>query len=402
MGKTIAKIIAYVLIALALVATVGLIYKFTNGFNEDFKTFYVEYDGKKILTTESKLTLKKSQLHTFTVKYTFDSDKTEPKDYKVKITPNVTRDFDYTVAGERYLFSKTGELTQAFGLNKEQTQFSLTLPKDFGLKTVLQSLYGGKTVVIPEDAETSNPYPYRLTVSSYNDKVIFRIDIKVSAEITDITLDKDEIVFGGGEPETPVIPTEHSFSVDYILSGDASNLSDLRITGTTRAKAERKVNFGVYIGDDNYSITAIRIEVINSSESVEIIQTDESYSFTTPQGNVYVWIYFEYNAPPEKILYRIGYDVLGSASGEAINLDCPSKAAADEAVTFTATIKPEYASEYKISRIAVQLGSGEEYIGELQGDNGTYTFTMPNEATMEAEINEGYITLMLYIIPLDM
>ena len=47
MGKTIAKIIAYVLIALALVATVGLIYKFTNGFNEDFKTFYVEYDGKK-------------------------------------------------------------------------------------------------------------------------------------------------------------------------------------------------------------------------------------------------------------------------------------------------------------------------------------------------------------------
>lgn len=46
MGKTVAKIIAYVLAALVLVTVVGLIYKFTNGFNEDFKTFYVEYDGR--------------------------------------------------------------------------------------------------------------------------------------------------------------------------------------------------------------------------------------------------------------------------------------------------------------------------------------------------------------------
>ena len=66
--KTIAKIIAYVLIALVLVAAVGLIYKFTNGFNEDFKTFYVEYAGKQILTADSKLDLKKAQTHTFNVK----------------------------------------------------------------------------------------------------------------------------------------------------------------------------------------------------------------------------------------------------------------------------------------------------------------------------------------------
>lgn len=197
MGKTVAKIIAYVLVALVLAGIVGLIYKFTNGFNEDFKTFYVEYKDKQILTAESKLILEKPQTHTFTVKYTFDNDKSEPKDYKVKIVPNVARDFDYTVNDEKYLFSKTGDLTAAFGLKKGKTQFSLTFDEDFDLQKALQSLNGGNNVNVPDDAETNNPYPFRLTVSSYNEKVIYHIDLKiVNAVITDITLNPSEIIFG--------------------------------------------------------------------------------------------------------------------------------------------------------------------------------------------------------------
>ena len=55
--KTVAKIIAYVAIALVVVLGVGLVYKFTNGFNEDFKTFYIEYGGKQILTEYNEMTL---------------------------------------------------------------------------------------------------------------------------------------------------------------------------------------------------------------------------------------------------------------------------------------------------------------------------------------------------------
>lgn len=198
MGKTVAKIIAYILVALVLAGIVGLIYKFTNGFNEDFKTFYVEYKDKQILTVESKLILEKPQTHTFNVKYTFDNNKSEPKDYKVKIVPNVTRDFDYTVNGEKYLFSKTSDLTAVFGLTKEKTQFSLTFDEDFDLQKALQSLNGENIVNVPDDAETNNPYPFRLTVSSYNEKVIYHIDLKiVNAVITDLTLNPSEIVFGG-------------------------------------------------------------------------------------------------------------------------------------------------------------------------------------------------------------
>lgn len=195
MSKTVAQIIAYVVLALVLVVAVGLIYKFTNGFNEDFKTFYIEYDGKQILTADSKISLNNSKTHTFNVKYTFDTEKSEPKDYKVKIIPNVERDFDYTVDGEKYLYSKTGELTSAFGLVKEQTQFSITIPEEFNLQKVLQAVNGGKNTVVPEEAEENNPYPYRLVVSSYNEKVVYNIDFKFVP--LKITLNPDEIIFGG-------------------------------------------------------------------------------------------------------------------------------------------------------------------------------------------------------------
>lgn len=197
MSKTVAQVIVYVVLALVLVAAVGLIYKYTNGFNEDFKTFYIEYDGKQILTADNKLSLKSSKTHTFNVKYTFDTEKSEPKDYKVKIVPNVERDFDYTVDGEKYLYSKTGALTSAFGLVKEQAQFSITLPSDYNLQKVLQAANIGKSVVVPEEAENNNPYPYRLVVSSYNEKVVYNIDFKIIQEANDITLNPDEVVFGG-------------------------------------------------------------------------------------------------------------------------------------------------------------------------------------------------------------
>ena len=48
-GQTAAKVIGVILVLLLLAGIVAVIYRFTNGFNEDFKTFYVEYDGEQIL-----------------------------------------------------------------------------------------------------------------------------------------------------------------------------------------------------------------------------------------------------------------------------------------------------------------------------------------------------------------
>lgn len=198
-GKTAAKIIGIILVLLLLAGLVAIIYRFTNGFNEDFKTFYVEYGGEQILTTESEMHLTSGNTHRFDVKYTFDTENAEPKGYNVKVVPNAQRDFDFTVDGERYLYSKQGDMTAAFGLKKSDTYFELVIPEDFSLEYALQSCYPGKEVVVPEEAADANSCPYMLVVSSYNDSVVYHIALSVGAEVTGVTLDPDHIIFTGSQ-----------------------------------------------------------------------------------------------------------------------------------------------------------------------------------------------------------
>lgn len=196
-GKTAAKIIGIILVLLLLAGLVAIIYRFTNGFNEDFKTFYVEYDGEQILTTESEMHLVSGNTHRFDVKYTFDTENAEPKGYNVKVVPNAQRDFDFMVDGERYLYSKQGDMTAAFGLKKSDTYFELVIPEDFSLEYALQSCYPGKEVVVLEEAADANAYPYMLVVSSYNDSVVYHIALSVGAEVTGVILDPSQIIFTG-------------------------------------------------------------------------------------------------------------------------------------------------------------------------------------------------------------
>ena len=198
-GQTAAKVIGVILVLALLAGIVAVIYRFTNGFNEDFKTFYVEYDGEQILTTESEMHLVEGNTHRFDVKYTFDTGNSEPKDYNVKVIPNAERDFDFTVDGERYLYSKQDDMSAAFGLKKSDTYFELTIPQDFSLEYALQSCYPGKEVIVPEEAISSNAYPYMLVVSSYNGNMVYHIALSVGTEVTGVTLDPSQIIFTGSQ-----------------------------------------------------------------------------------------------------------------------------------------------------------------------------------------------------------
>lgn len=206
--RTFAKIIGYGLVVLLLAAAVGLTYKYTNGFNEDFKTFYVEYGGKKILSTQTVIELESGKTHTFSVKYTFDKEDAKPKDYSVKIVPNMTKDFDYTVNGERYLFSKIKDLTDAFKIDKKETSFDIEIPQVTSLRNVLSAYHNGAYIGIEQSAIESNPNPFTLVISSYNGKVVYNIglktvdmqvdELKVQIDGTDVT-NKHICFYGGGE-----------------------------------------------------------------------------------------------------------------------------------------------------------------------------------------------------------
>ena len=404
--KTFAKIIGYGLVVLLLAAVVGFAYKFTNGFNEDLKTFYIEYNGKQILTTENKMTFKKEAVHRFDVKYTFDKDDAEPKGYKVKIIPNKTRDFDYTVDGEKYLFSKAGDLTAAFEPIMHDIFFELYLPESLSFSEILKKANNGNSVSVPSDALTNNPYPFKLQISSYNEKVKYNIDFTF----------EDNGSSGSGQPSggntnTPSTPTQpdtppvqiREYNIGYLVGGDGTNLTNLSIDGPSSAKADETIIFHINIYDKDYIISGFYIYAFGVSEKPEVIEVNGAYQFVMPTCNVDVRIDLEYVAPtPEVPQYGIECDSLGWASMAVVNMNCPDRAAADETVTFTANVKSEYASEYRISSITVQFGSGDAYIEDLQPVNGVYTFTMPDAATMGEEVNEGYITLLFYIIPIDM
>ena len=393
--KTFAKIIGYGLVVLLLAAAVGFAYKYTNGFNEDLKTFYIEHNGKQILTTENKLTFKKEVVQRFEVKYTFDKDDAEPKGYKVKIVPNMTRDFDYSVDGEKYLFSKLGDLTAAFEPIMYDAYFELYFPHNLSFSEILKKAHNGTSVSVPTDALTNNPYPFKLQISSYNEKVTYNIDFTIEA----IETQETETQAQPNTPDTPEIA--RNYFIGYLISGDGTNLTNIDIDGPTSAKAGETVKFSVILNDSDYIISGFYIYAFGVQTKPEIIELNGSYEFTMPKCNVDVRIDLEYTAVTDTPTYRIECDSLGWAGMSVVNLNCPDRAAAGETVTFTATVKPEYASEYRISHIAVNLGSGEEY-DDLDVTNGVYTFVMPDAATMGEEVNEGYITLMFYIIPIDM
>lgn len=393
--RTFAKAICCILVILLIAFIAGFIYKYTNGFNETLKTFYVEYDGKQILSSDSKMTLGKDKVHRFDVKYTFDKEDAEPKDYKVKIVPNITRDFDYTVDGERYLFSKLGELTDVFAPAKQDKYFELSIADDLTFGDVLKKAHGGNSISVPQDAFTNNPYPFRLQISSYNDEITYNIDFTFDSKA----------ISSSGQPEEDSgqsTPQEHSYSIEYTFNGEVSNLSDISINGIKKAKAGEQVTFEVVIGDSQFSVTGGHITALGGdSITVELKRDGNKFSFTMPEANIFVFIDVQFTSDRDVTLYSISYDSLGRAGMGVVDLKCQDKAEAEEAVTFTASIKPEYATQYRISSIAVYYGSGEEYIGDLTPDGDAYSFVMPDAATMEQEENEGYVYLLFYIMFVD-
>lgn len=297
--KTIAKTIVYILVAALLIGAIGFVYKYTNEFNEDFKTFYLEHNGEKILSSDSKMSIKPGDKYSFDVKYTFSGNATEEKGYNVKVLPNPDKDFAFTIAGGKFLFSKEKDLSRGFGIKKNETSFELNLPEDFSIQSVLDSIYANE-VIVPEDALEGNPYPFILVVSSYNESVVYNIKLGFSSKITGVELDKDTIVFGPTdievEPqvEPDLLMEEGQFSINNEMRGE-------NVFALVDFKCQDKANVGdaveftldvVNLSDqfENYEATEVsNVVLLNSDTGVEIQQIeliDGYYSFVMPECNV--------------------------------------------------------------------------------------------------------------------
>lgn len=217
--KTFVQILLYGCLVVLVVGIIAVIYKYTNGFNEDFKTFYVEHNGEQILTENTAIELDPEQQHVFTVKYTFDKDE-DKRGYTVKVLANATADFEFTIGNKAYTYSKAKELTDAFKIIKDESSFEIEVDESENIQEVLKQVYGD-TVYVPKAQADRNEYPFVLVVSSYNGNVNYKIAFKIKgvSEIEELTRPTPDEPIEPNEPPTYNDVADIKIPVQIVFTG---------------------------------------------------------------------------------------------------------------------------------------------------------------------------------------
>ena len=189
------NLIAYVGIVLVVIIIVGVVARFTNGFTDDFKTFYLKVEDKEIMSGSGGYEITRAKPMQAEVKYTFSFATDENKGYNVKIVPNAadkSKDFSFSVNGENRQFQAETDLTDGFEIEKSESSFKVT-PKGENLTGVLQAIYPGLDMAHIEEKAYNDMFA--LVVSSYNEKSSVTIYFTLSSKVSGIRLDKEAIVF---------------------------------------------------------------------------------------------------------------------------------------------------------------------------------------------------------------
>lgn len=188
-----AKILTYCVLVLLFVAVCGFIFYYTGGFTSDFKTFYVNIDGKDILTSADGYKLSADMPLQVNVKYTFGALNKNVSGYSVKVVPNAIegKDFEFTVDGQTHSYQAETDLTAGFDIAQEENSFTIA-PKG-GINKILAAIYPDGEIEDCRNKTYENMYS--LVVTSYNGAASVKIAFSIDEPLYDIVLDKEEIVF---------------------------------------------------------------------------------------------------------------------------------------------------------------------------------------------------------------
>lgn len=186
-------VLSYILIVLLIVAVAGVIAYFTNGFTSEFKTFYVECDGKKILTENDGYLITPNNPLAVNVQYIFSSVGEKNTDYNVKVIPNKipNKDFNIMVADKTQPYQSIEDLTAGFIVDKQQSSFTIK-PKG-NTNTVLKSIYN--ETLSGDYANCIYPNMYSLVISSYDGKSKVILNFSIPEGVCGLVLDKEVVVF---------------------------------------------------------------------------------------------------------------------------------------------------------------------------------------------------------------
>ena len=167
----------------------------TNGFEEDFKTFFVEVDGEAVLSERGGYTIGKNTGMNVGVKYTFAKLDNAKSGYSVKVIPNaaVDKDFSFKAGEDNFKFKSISDCTAGFDI--ECGEESFTIKAKGNLSAVLSAIYPDKAVEIENVSDTLYDDMFTLEIKSYNEKAVVKLNFKVLNEVEGVSLNFDEVVF---------------------------------------------------------------------------------------------------------------------------------------------------------------------------------------------------------------
>lgn len=188
--NTAGKIVVWVLVILLLLGVAGVIVYFAA--KENGADYYVEYGGEKYFgnTDGGRLDITSGGKYRFEVK----SLTGEAVNFGVEVTSNPANNFEYTADGKLYVWygndEKHNDYTNIFNVEKDETGFTLSAPRKFGIYDAIQSKFPGQTI----DFEPLDRKDYFvLSVNAEQSSIMFWFGMNASTII--LTLDPPEIVF---------------------------------------------------------------------------------------------------------------------------------------------------------------------------------------------------------------
>lgn len=184
------KAIVCVCAIAVLAGILGFVARYTNNFTSEFKTLYVKFGDKTIMEDTKGVYIEQNREHRFDVGYSLGFlNKDNNNDFRVRIVPNT--EFEYTVDGKTYLYSKIEDLTECFTVQLHDGYFTLTEEKD--LPDMIQTLYVSKVVTgVPRALDSGKDY-FLLEISNPDKSMKIRIAFNLITR--HLTLSRDTITF---------------------------------------------------------------------------------------------------------------------------------------------------------------------------------------------------------------
>lgn len=179
-----ARILTYILVVLLLLGLAGVVAYFVA--KDEGVTFSVEYDGKRYYSgvTEANLSLSTGETYSFSVQ----SLAGENVDFSVAVSSNSENNFSFIYDGEFYDFYaddiKNNDYSAVFGLQKNESGFSLTLPEDLTVERAIETKYGGD-IQLQDNLQSGVPY-FVITVSDRENSLNLFCSIFISVSGVEI------------------------------------------------------------------------------------------------------------------------------------------------------------------------------------------------------------------------